>query len=315
MNKYTAKIRDAKSKISTFIFDNNLKGLKEYLNDFDEDQRAEIVNNDGGDWCVLFNACRQGHVDIVKYLILDCSADVELRCSYYIRQDSSHEGATALFVAVSKQHYPVVQLLVSHAANVNAATSYGLTPLRCACYSRNVSIVKYLVQNGANVHQPNEYSRKTLLMTAVRGPVELCTFLVNNGASVNEKTIDGYTAIWDAVMLGRLDIVKFLLHAGASPFMNIPKKVHILYVAAFAGNKVIFNYIRDNTVIDLPRLIDGYELLGATAIDKDNIQEGLELWEKAMALRYNSNPEAPLVKDIPNATKKSVPISKRMCNT
>ncbi|XP_069103777.1 protein fem-1 homolog C-like [Argopecten irradians] len=123
-------------------------------------------------------------------------------------------------------------------------------------------------------------------MTAVRGSVELCEILVNNGASVNATTIDGYTAMWDAIMLGRLDIVKFFLSVGASPFMNIPKEIHILYVAALAGNKALFNYIMDNTVMELSWSVNGYELLGATAIDTfDNIQEGLKLWEKAMDLR------------------------------
>ncbi|XP_069104776.1 protein fem-1 homolog C-like [Argopecten irradians] len=283
--------------IEEYISFNNLQGVIDFLNDFDKEDQIEIVNYLRRKSSAFFRACKAGRLDIAKYMMFECKADIELR-GFYL-----YERVTPLFVAVFEQHYPIVQLLVNHGANMNVSTSFGLTLLRHACNSANIDIVKCLVENGASVHQPDD-NKNTLLMTAVRGPVELCKILVNNGASVNATTIDGYTAMWDAIMLGRLDIVKFFLSVGASPFMNIPKEVHNLYVAAFAGNKVLFNYIRDNTVMELSRLVDGYELLGATAIDKDNIQEGLELWEKAMDLRY-SNPEEPLVKDIPNKTKQA----------
>ncbi|XP_033756745.1 protein fem-1 homolog CG6966-like [Pecten maximus] len=302
-NENPNPLDNASTKVKSFINSNNLEGLKEYLNGFNKEDQSRIVNHVEENYAPFFLACLKGREDIVKYMLLECSVDIELRGLYVLVSESFNEKVTPLWVAVSEQHLSVVKLLVAHGSDIHATTSTNSTPVRCACYCMNLAIVKYLVENGANIHQPNVYGG-TCLMNATKGSVELCEFLVNNGASVNATTTGGYTALYHAIKSGRLDLVKLFLNAGASHFVTITTEVHILHLAAIHGNRTIFDYIKDNSVMKLSRLLDGYELLGATMIDDfDNIPDGLELWKKAIDLRY-ANPEAPLTKNIPDETKR-----------
>ncbi|OWF56605.1 protein fem-1 homolog C-like [Mizuhopecten yessoensis] len=295
-------VKEACIKVKSFIDLKNLEALKLYLSNYNKDDQSRIINHVQDDQAPFFRACMLGQADIVNYMLTECSAETELRGLYILKSEDFNDEVTPLWVSVSEQHFAIVKLLVEHGADIHASTATNSSPVRCACYCANLAIVKYLVENGANIHQPNVYGG-TCLMNATKGSMELCEFLVNNGASVNATTVGGHTAMYHAIKSGRLDLVKFFLGVGASHFVTISTEIHILHLAAIQGNQTIFDYIKDNTVMKLSRLVDGYELLGATAIDDlDNIPEGLRLWNKAMDLRY-ANPDAPLTKIIPEETQ------------
>ena len=63
--------------------------------------------------------------------------------------DGNDEGITALHNAICAGHASVVDFLVQHGCDVNAADSDGWTPLHCAASCNNVMMVKYLVEHGA----------------------------------------------------------------------------------------------------------------------------------------------------------------------
>ncbi|XP_069139595.1 protein fem-1 homolog C-like [Argopecten irradians] len=305
VNNMEGKQLDIASKeIKSFIYSSNFEALKTYLNNTGHKERRQIVNHVQGDCAPFFLACYKDREDIVKYMLMECNPDIELRGFYQICKENFKEWVTPLWVAVSEEHLSLVKLLVSYGADVNSTTSTNSTAVRCACYCGNLDIVKYLVENGADIHKRNVYGG-TCLINATKGSLELCQFLISHGIAVNATTISGYSAMYHAIELGRLDLVELFLTAGASHFVTITSEVHILYLAAIQGNRTIFNYIRDNTAMKISRLVNGYELLGATIIDEyNNISEGIDLWEMAMELRF-ANPEAPLRKILANETKQA----------
>lgn len=118
----------------------------------------------------LLIACRNGHFDVVQYLIKRCHADVEQpgsgriiirtillskRDSYFhflfsvIFDGETIEGAPPLWCASAAGHTSIVKLLVQHGAKVNSTTKTNSTPLRAACFDGHYEIVKYLVSHGA----------------------------------------------------------------------------------------------------------------------------------------------------------------------
>lgn len=99
----------------------------------------------------LVIASRNGHYDIVNYLLNKTHADCE-RSGSVIFDGETIEGAPPLWCAAAAGHLQIVKLLIKHGANVNSTTKTNSTPLRAACFDGHYNIVKYLVKYG-NPHK------------------------------------------------------------------------------------------------------------------------------------------------------------------
>ncbi|HVC45749.1 MAG TPA: ankyrin repeat domain-containing protein [Terracidiphilus sp.] len=95
-------------------------------------------------------------------------------------------GYTPLDLAIfSVRHKPLVQLLVSKGAKVNAQAASGATPLFWAVMRDQKDDVNYLLAHGANVNLPDAYG-DTILDCALRLQYgSLVKPLVEHGADVN----------------------------------------------------------------------------------------------------------------------------------
>lgn len=60
-----------------------------------------------------------------------------------------HDGATATFVAAAAGHLPVLKMLGSRGANLNAIDAYGDSPLAAAIANHHASAAEYLKAHGA----------------------------------------------------------------------------------------------------------------------------------------------------------------------
>lgn len=297
----TTELDEASAKVKIYIENGESDSVKVYLDPFDRERRGHIINHAHDDQTAFFKACLVGNAAVVEYMLKECRANTKLRGLYILQSLEVNERVFPLWVAVCENNFDVVKLLVVHGADINGSTFANSTPLRCACYMDNIKTVEYLVENGASINERSVFGG-TCLMNATRGSLELCEFLVNNGASINATHQDGYTALYCATTGCRLDLVNLFLNNGASHFVKIRNRSHIILEAAISGNRAIFDYIQENTVLKPSQLADAFELLGATFVDNNNaIDEALHLWRKAMELRY-ANPEAPLIKVLPQET-------------
>ena len=99
--------------------------------------RASDVNqaeNNGA--TPLFIASQEGHVDVVRQLLLREDADVNL---------AENNGATPLYIASQEGHVDVVRQLLAASADVNQASNSGATPLGIARLSGHGEVVKLLL--------------------------------------------------------------------------------------------------------------------------------------------------------------------------
>ena len=97
----------------------------------------------------LVLSCRNGHREVVEYLVARCGADVEQPGSVTFDGETI-EGAPPLWCAAAAGHSQIVKLLVQEgSANVNSTTKTNSTPLRAACFDGHFEIVQYLVEHGA----------------------------------------------------------------------------------------------------------------------------------------------------------------------
>ena len=101
------------------------------------DNILDVIPN--GLFYVLFNACKSGHIDLVKKM-LSYGADVNAK---------NNGGNTPLHLASYEGYTEIVKLLLEHGADVNAKNNYGETSLYWASSNGYSAIVKLLKQHGA----------------------------------------------------------------------------------------------------------------------------------------------------------------------
>jgi ankyrin repeat protein len=103
-------------------------------------------------WTALHWATVRGRVEVVKYLVETCEADIQIANRY---------GRTAMHYAIYSGKLEIVQYLVESAgADIHVVDNYGFTSLHCASEEASLEIVQYLVETaGANVHAMEKTGR------------------------------------------------------------------------------------------------------------------------------------------------------------
>ena len=132
---------------------------------------------------------------------------------------SQEEIDLALALASQKGRLETVHFLLEHGANVNAATTMGMTALMSASFRGDLEIVRTLVDGGANVNAVTTMGYTALMWASGGGHLETVRFLVERGgANVNAATTtNGMTALMMASVEGHLETVRFLVErAGAA---------------------------------------------------------------------------------------------------
>lgn len=110
---------------------------------------------------LLFDACKHGHTDIVKQLLINISKE-DLN-------DTNNEGlATALSAAALFNKSEIVNLLLQAGADVNIQDKGGRTPLLAALKNNNYKIAKQLIDMNADVTLTPK-DNQTVLMLVCKG--------------------------------------------------------------------------------------------------------------------------------------------------
>jgi ankyrin repeat protein len=168
----------------------------------------------------LMEAARRGNLATVRAL-LSKNANPNAR--------ESNGGQNALMWAVSQRQSAVIEELLKHGADVQAASKTGFTPLMFAAQQGDEDSARILLRAGA---KPNDAQPKTgltpLMIASAMANTKAVDVLLDNGADPNLADANGYTSLHRVVRdsdyginLGAKDatltIVKSLLKHGANP--------------------------------------------------------------------------------------------------
>lgn len=232
----------------------------------------------------LLIASRNGHLDVVSYLIGTCNADIE-QVGSVVFDGETIEGATPLWCAAAAGHLDVVKSLISRGAGVNKTTFTNSTPLRAACFDGHFEIVKVLIEKGADIEIANRHGHTCLMIACYKGHLNIVHYLLSLKADVNRKSIKGNTALHDCAESGYLPIFKLMLDHGATMEKDT-FGITPLYAAALTGHTDIVEYLIDSKHVTPQEKIDSLHLLGATFVDKKrDLLGALSFWRKAMEMK------------------------------
>lgn len=159
------------------------------------------------------------------------------------------EAPTAFHEAARNGHLPVVDLLITAGADMNARTSKGAifhhdaTALHLASLEGHVGVVEALIAAAVNPHkyiEGTEFEGFTALhLASSRGHTDVVKVLLAAGAKVNTKGQAHYEErpLHLACTAGKVELVAVLLDVGAEVDAMGKKKDTPLHYAAASGSK------------------------------------------------------------------------------
>ncbi|XP_060651199.1 LOW QUALITY PROTEIN: protein fem-1 homolog CG6966 [Drosophila nasuta] len=264
--------------------DNNLPQLKAALYNKSAPEMATLISSKVNGATPLVIACRNGHYDIVEYLLTKCRANVEQVGSISFDGEPI-EDAPPLWCAAAAGHLGIVKMLVRRSANVNSTTRTNSTPLRAACFDGHYEIVKYLVHHGADFEVANRHGHTCLMIACYKGHYRIAQYLLSLNADVNRCSIKGNTALHDSAESGSLQILQLLLKHGATMDVDYYGMTPLL-AASVTGHMPIVEHLITLPCVSRVARIDALELLGATYVDKKrDMAVALTLWRRALEER------------------------------
>ncbi|XP_061505715.1 protein fem-1 homolog CG6966 isoform X2 [Anopheles gambiae] len=270
----------------------NLAALKKWTSRLMPNDLKTLVTMKTNGVTPLLIACRNGHFDVVQYLIKRCHADVE-QAGSVIFDGEKIEGAPPLWCASAAGHTNIVKLLVQNGAKVNSTTKTNSTPLRAACFDGHYEIVKYLVSQGADIEVANRHGHTCLMIACYKGHFKIAQYLLSLKTDVNRRSVKGNTALHDCAESGSLEILQLLLQHGATMDVDSYGMTPLL-AASVTGHLPIVEHLIKLPFVSREDRIAALELLGATYVDKKRDMLGaLSFWKRAMEDRYNNSPVLP----------------------
>mmetsp|Transcript_22669 Transcript_22669/g.29435 ORF Transcript_22669/g.29435 Transcript_22669/m.29435 type:complete len:676 (+) Transcript_22669:75-2102(+) len=177
----------------------------------------------------LHLAARNGHIDVVKYLIEQGA-----------RPDRAGSGeATPLHLAAMNGRLKVVRFLASQNIPIDPVDSSGRTPIYLAVENGKLEVVRYLYAKGASLecrNVQNSRERTLIHLAAMHGFTALVKFIAGRGHNLDCIDANSRSPLHLAAKGGHVDTVKFL--AEQHIFLNRTdhKQLTALQLAARAGH-------------------------------------------------------------------------------
>ena len=127
----------------------------------------------------------------------------------------SADGTTPLHWAVHRNDLDLVDVLIHAGANVKATNRYGVAPVSLAAENGNAAIIAQLLAGGADPNTTLPGS-ETVLMTAARtGDVKVIDALIAHGADVSPTNPRGQTPLMWAAAKNNAAAIRLLVERGA----------------------------------------------------------------------------------------------------
>ena len=123
---------------------------------------------------------------------------------------------TGLMIGAWEGNIPMMELFLSHGADINKTNSFGEQALLHAAWKGRLEAVRWLVEHGARLNRAGR-EWAALHYAAFAGHAEVLAYLLERGADINALSTNGSTPLMMAAREGKESIAKALLAAGARP--------------------------------------------------------------------------------------------------
>ena len=201
-------------------------------------------------WGETILYCAEGHIEVVKYLIIECNCDPMTVINY--------DRDTVLHYAAKKGLLDLLKAMINHHnCNLMATNKQGETILHCAF--KHIDIVKYLIiECNCDPMTVINYDRDTVLHYAAKeGLLDLLKFMINhhncNLMATNKR---GETILYCAE--GHIKVVRYLIiECNCDPMTVIND-----------DGDTVLHYAAEKGLLDLLKFIIDHHHCNLTATNK-----------------------------------------------
>ena len=247
-----------------------------------------------------------------------------LRDNFSLQDD----GWSPLFIAVYHGYLDVIDVLLSHGADVNHANKDGASPLYFAAYTGQEAAFDVLLAHGADVHQATVFGRKPIdvaktqkikdiliartkekqpesdqavshmvdesqwFQAAKKGDLAVIQQGINDKIDVNCRDSYGGTAISWAAWGGHLELVKYLFSLHAE--LSFAYGTSVLSSAAIEGHSEVIVFLLSKGVNINETNNDGWTALHFAAFKGHDVVVAVLLSHGADVNQANNDGRSPL---------------------
>lgn len=212
----------------------HLDCVKMLLHHYPQDEHLNWA--DGRGWTALTEACSNGYLPIVNFLIEKGAkadhTDESKRTALHIAALRGHVevcgallavkpelldatdyfSATAMLLALDQQRIPVLEFLMMRKPDLAKGDKEGYTVAHVAALTGTVSVLRAVAIADRDQLEAVDYRGRTpLLLAAQRGQLESIKFLASEGVSLDHTDIDGMSALAYAAAGNNAPSVRYLM--------------------------------------------------------------------------------------------------------
>jgi len=199
----------------------------------------------GNRYTPLMLAAYHKHCDIVRFLVNECKADVNIGRKHdecddimtpisfaalagdldivkflFFKKSDIHRNKIILHCAVRsptpKTRKDLVDFLMQNGADINAISSTRVTPLHTACHFGHLDMVKLLLKLGLNINASKLDGTIPIHKASEKGHSHLVEYLISNKANVHAVNEKNMNCIHLAAKNGHYEIIKILMENGVN---------------------------------------------------------------------------------------------------
>ncbi|XP_052794174.1 ankycorbin-like isoform X3 [Mya arenaria] len=153
------------------------------------------------------------------------------------------KGLSVFHVACTLGHYEVVELLISHGAEVNVLSIQGNTSVQIAARDGHPKILEKLIEAGGVIDHKDGMSLTALHHACVRGKLNCVQILLKHRADPNSRDKTGKPPLFYAAFSEDLPICKELVEHGANVNFCDENDITPLMAAAKKGSVEICEFL------------------------------------------------------------------------
>jgi ankyrin repeat protein len=205
-------------------------------------QRVPADSRNGEHRTPLMEACRNGHLGVVRVFVQHLAKRLEARLG-----DIGRKGMTALHFAAQEGHQELVAFLLTKGAKNEGTYLDRKTPLILASVGGHLGVVRVLTQY-MGAHWPDEADTNemtALHYAAENGYEEVVIHLLGEGAQADRLNSIGRTPLILASMGGHLGVVRVLSQHMEAYWLNAPdsNRMTALHYAAENGYEEVVTHL------------------------------------------------------------------------
>ena len=214
---------------------------------FDHGCPIDFMDKSTGD-TVLIVACKLGQFDVARLALLGYDARNDPHPTF---------GQTALQTAVSAGHVSIVRLILATAEPsgadeiiVNHEDEQGEAPIHVVARCGSIEIMELLLSHGANLGLIDGRGRTCLHCSAQAGHASCLSFALDSGADeyIEVTSNDGFTPLHLAVRANKTECVEILLEAGANVSAETASGLNVYDLASKSRSERIMQLLLEYDV-------------------------------------------------------------------